>query len=54
MLDVLKPIWTKIPETARRVRQRMRTMFRCAKVDCSQNHFRDEDGTVRPTRLSPP
>ena len=30
VLDVLKPIWTKIPETARRVRQRMRTIFRWA------------------------
>ena len=30
VLDVLKPIWTEIPETARRVRQRMRTVFRWA------------------------
>ena len=30
VLEVLKPIWTKIPETARRVRQRMRTIFRWA------------------------
>ena len=30
VLEVLKPIWTEIPETARRVRQRMRTVFRWA------------------------
>ena len=29
-LDVLTPIWTTRPETARRVRQRMRTVFRWA------------------------
>ena len=28
MLRVLTPIWTTRPETARRVRQRMRTVFR--------------------------
>ena len=30
VLEVLKPIWTETPETARRVRQRMRTVFRWA------------------------
>ncbi len=30
VLKVLKPIWTTRPETARRVRQRMRTVFRWA------------------------
>ena len=30
VLSVLTPIWTTIPETARRVRQRMRTVFRWA------------------------
>ncbi len=30
VLGVLKPIWTSRPETARRVRQRMRTVFRWA------------------------
>ena len=30
VLEVLKPIWTEIPETARRVRQRMRTVFKWA------------------------
>ena len=30
VLGVLTPIWTEIPETARRVRQRMRTVFRWA------------------------
>ena len=30
MLQVLDPIWTTRPETARRVRQRMRTVFRWA------------------------
>ena len=30
MLGVLTPIWSKRPETARRVRQRMRTIFRWA------------------------
>ena len=28
VLRVLTPIWTSRPETARRVRQRMRTIFR--------------------------
>jgi integrase len=31
VLDVLQPIWFKIPETARRVRQRMRQIFAWAK-----------------------
>ena len=30
VLRVLNPIWTTRPETARRVRQRMRTVFRWA------------------------
>ena len=30
MLKVLEPIWSTRPETARRVRQRMRTIFRWA------------------------
>ena len=30
VLQVLTPIWTTRPETARRVRQRMRTVFRWA------------------------
>ena len=30
MLDVLTPIWTKTPETARRVRQRIRSVMRWA------------------------
>ena len=30
VLQVLTPVWTTRPETARRVRQRMRTIFRWA------------------------
>ena len=32
VLEVLDPIWATIPETARRVRQRMRTVFKWAKA----------------------
>ena len=39
VLAVLDPIWTTKPETARRVRQRMRTVFRWAYFDGRQNNL---------------
>src|SRR5690349_13228373 len=42
VLQVLSPIWTRIPETARRIRQRMKVVFEWAKA----SGFREGDNPV--------